>query len=190
MGRMLIVDDETPVLAALQRALRRHFGTQLDLQLEHDPVRALAQLRTRRFDLVLSDLRMPGMDGLAFLARAAQLQPDCVRLILSGSGDFATAQAAINELGVFRFLSKPWLDDALAEQVDAALVQAAAQRRQRAGAQRALAVARPAGEALSPQELERRRLEALEPGITEVRWGPAGEVLVSDLIDLDPAPPR
>jgi len=190
MSRLLIVDDELSVLSALQRSLRRHFGTALEVQVHSDPVRALALMRAQRFDLVLSDLRMPGMDGLAFLARAAQLQPDCVRLVLSGTGDFAAAQAAINELGVFRFLSKPWLDDALAEQIDAALVRALDQRRLRAAAQRALAVAVPAAEALSPQERERRRLEALEPGITEVRWGPAGEVLVSDLIDLDGAPPR
>jgi len=178
MYRVLIVDDEPPVLSALQRTLRLHYGPQMALQLEREPARALALMRAQRFDLVVSDLRMPGMDGLAFLARAARLQPDCVRLIHSGTGDFAAAQAAINVLGVFRFLGKPWADDALVEHLDAALVQAVLLRRQRAAAQRALAVAPPA--VASPQEAERRRLEALEPGITQVDWGPNGEVLVSD----------
>lgn len=174
MKRALIVDDETGILTALQRALRRHFGPHLHLQLQTDPVRALALARAQRFDLVVSDLRMPGMDGLAFLGRMARLQPDCVRLILSASADFATAQLAINELGVFRYLSKPWRDEALAEQLDAALAESA--RLQRA---RQLAAAAAPG--LSPQAQELLRLEALEPGITHVDWGPAGEVLMPAL---------
>ncbi|MDO9286972.1 MAG: response regulator [Aquabacterium sp.] len=169
MNRVLIVDDEPAVLGALRRGLRLHFGARLQVDLQVDALQALAQARTQPYDLVISDLRMPAMDGLDFLAGFARLQPDCVRMVLTGSAGFDTAQRAINAIGVFRYLTKPWSDEALARQVQAALDQARHQRQVAASLQ---------GQVGTPQERERRRLESLEPGITHVEWGPQGEVLM------------
>jgi len=172
MKRILIVDDEPAVLAALQRALRLRFGPRLAVRTEADAIAALALLRQTDYDVIVSDLRMPAIDGLSFLTLAAGLQPQSVRMILTGSADFETAQRAINESGVFRYLTKPWDDSVLAAHVEAALMQAAAVR---------------ALDATTPQERERRRMEALEPGITAVEWGPAGEVLMPELPDAKTA---
>jgi YesN/AraC family two-component response regulator len=166
--RLLIVDDEPHVLAALQRALRLHFGQRLQITLQANAMAALRLVRATPFDVVVSDMRMPAMDGLSFLERVAQLQPRAVRMILTGSADFETAQRAINEVGLFRYLTKPWHDLELASHLEAAIERAAEAARQRQGT-------------LSAQEIERQRLEALEPGITQVEWGPGGEVLMPSL---------
>jgi two-component system, probable response regulator PhcQ len=163
MHHILIVDDEPAVLAALRRALRLRFGARLVVQTEADALLALDHLRRQHFDVIVSDLRMPVMDGLSFLCLAAGLQPHSVRMVLTGSADFDTAQRAINESGVFRYLTKPWDDTLLAAHIEAALVQAAAAR---------------ALDTRTPQERELQRLETLEPGITRVDWGPGGEVLL------------
>lgn len=173
--RLLLVDDEPAVLGALQRALRQRYGERLQVQTEVDAGAALQRARVQDFELVISDLRMPLMDGVSFLLAFAAIRPHSVRLMLTGSADFETAQRAINDAGVFRYLCKPWRDDELATHVDAALAHAEAMRAQRADAQSWR------HKVLSPQDLERRRLEALEPGITEVEWGPNGEVLMPSL---------
>jgi DNA-binding NtrC family response regulator len=170
MNRILIVDDEPSVLSALKRALRRRFGSTLVVETEVDANLALQRVCRHDYRAVVSDLRMPRMDGIEFLTAVASLQPQSVRLILTGSADFATAQRAINESGVFRYLTKPWNDEELAGHIDAALAEAERARQ-------------PLSAAPTAQELERRRLESLEPGITEVEWGPAGEVLMPDLLD-------
>ena len=172
--RLLIVDDEAPVLAALKRAVRQRYGPALVVETQLDATAALEMLRVRDFELVISDLRMPAMDGLTFLGKAAQLRPHMVRMVLTGSSDFETAQQAINEAGVFRYLCKPWRDDDLARHIDAALEMTTSAREQRESAQ----AWHDRRELPSAQELERRRLEALEPGLTHVEWGAAGEVLM------------
>lgn len=175
--RLLIVDDEAPVLGALKRAVRHRYGQNLIVDTQTDAGAALEMLRVRDYELVISDLRMPAMDGLAFLAEAARLRPHMIRMVLTGSSDFATAQQAINEAGVFRYLCKPWRDDDLARHVDSALALAASARAQRESAQ----AWHDRRDEPSAQELERRRLEALEPGLTQVEWGPAGEVLMPSM---------
>jgi len=174
MNRLLIVDDEAAVLAALKRALRLQFGPALQVDACTDAVAALERASTQRYDVVLSDLRMPMIDGLALLERFAGLQPHCVRLLLTGSADFATAQRAVNEIGIFRYLTKPWNDQELALHISAAL--------ERAAAHTGSSDTVPAAPALpNPEEAERLRLEALEPGLTVVQWGPNGEVLMPAL---------
>jgi two-component system probable response regulator PhcQ len=94
-------------------------------------------------------------------------------------GDFATAQRAVNEIGVFRYLSKPWTEIELHQHLQAALRFAAERHEQRDAA---LAWSASQGQ-LSAQELERRRLEAEEPGITQVEWAEDGAVLMPALDD-------
>lgn len=177
MPTLLLVDDEVSVLAALKRSLRQHFGTAISMELCSDPAAGLQRALERSFDIVVCDLRMPGIDGMGFLTRFSEIQPLCVKLMLTGSADFATAQRAVNEIGIFRYLTKPWQDAELAEHVQAALDHAQAAAVQR---EQATAWAASQGE-ISPQELERRRLERLEPGLTLVDWGADGAVLMPPL---------
>ena len=82
-----------------------------DLQLTAFRYReALEHVANHRVDLVISDYRMPVMDGVTFLTRVKELQPDTARIILSAFADMEAIVRAINEAGIFRFVSKPWSD--------------------------------------------------------------------------------
>jgi two-component system, probable response regulator PhcQ len=170
MMRLLIVDDEPGVLQALKRSLRARYRERLLIRTCPDALAALALVREQSFDIVLSDLRMPETDGIELLSLVAAVLPLSVRMLLTGTADFTTAQRAITDAGVFRYLCKPWTDAELFAHLDAAIHQAVLQR-----------AAAPAPPQPSPQEVEARRLEKQEPGITEVQWGPAGEVLMPPL---------
>ena len=128
MNRLLIVDDEALVLSALRRALRQRWGDALAVVTETDPVQALERARHETFDVVISDLRMPEVDGVAFLSLMSAVQPDSVRIMLTGSAEFESAQRAIQDAGVFRYLTKPWDETELIAHVSAALAQAEARR--------------------------------------------------------------
>lgn len=142
-----------------------------------DPLQALARARVHAFDAVLSDYRMPAMDGVTFLKRWRDIQPDSVRIVLSASNDFAAVQAAVNEADVFRYLSKPWSDEQLL-----AVLSAAFDRYDDAASTRLqLRQQQAAAGTLTPEEAERQRLEALEPGITRVRWDTDGSILLDDV---------
>jgi YesN/AraC family two-component response regulator len=125
---LLIVDDEPAVLSALQRALRQRLGHEIEIATESDAMRALERCRNEDFDIVISDLRMPEIDGVALLSLIGALRPLSVRMILTGSADFETAQRAIQDAGVFRYLTKPWSDAEVAAHLRAAIEQSAANR--------------------------------------------------------------
>jgi response regulator RpfG family c-di-GMP phosphodiesterase len=102
--RVLCVDDDQWVLDGLARTLRREF----DVTRARGGIAGLAALRDEEpFAVIVSDLRMPGMDGLAFLARATELAPEAVRILLTGDADITRAVDAVNRCGLFRFLLKP-----------------------------------------------------------------------------------
>jgi CheY-like chemotaxis protein len=102
--RILCVDDEQAVLDGIKRTLRKKF----DLTTALGPMEGLAAIQGQSpFAVVISDLRMPQMDGIQFLARIQELSPDTVRVMLTGHADTNAAVAAVNEGGLFRFLTKP-----------------------------------------------------------------------------------
>jgi len=102
--RILIVDDESSVL----EALRRQLHGQYELTITTDPKEALKKVVTQGpFEVVVSDLRMPGMDGVALLYSIRTLAPDTVRVLLTGNADLEAATAAVNQGNIFRFLTKP-----------------------------------------------------------------------------------
>ena len=107
--RILLVDDEPNVLTALRRALR---GRGFEVNCASSGAEALALLRQEPVDAIVSDMRMPGMNGAEFLRASIALAPDAVRVLLTGFSDIASAVSAINEGEVFRYVTKPW-DDAL-----------------------------------------------------------------------------
>lgn len=175
MRRFLLVDDEINILQALQRTLRQKIrDEEFLMELYTDPEQALQRINEVAFDFVISDFHMPKMNGVDFLERVRDVQPDAVRLMLSASADFDTIMNAINRAEVFRYISKPWTATELEEIIRLSLV-----RRDKVMEDRRLAdEVRVQRGALTPQELEARRLEEEEPGITKVNWGPDGSVLL------------
>jgi DNA-binding NtrC family response regulator len=108
---VVIVDDEEMVLTSL--------ATYLTLETEYRVVTftsaraALQFLEREDADLVISDFLMPEMDGIEFLARVRELRPEVPRVILTGYADKENAIKAINEVGLYQYLEKPWDNDDL-----------------------------------------------------------------------------
>lgn len=118
--RVLCVDDEPNVLDGIARHLRRGF----DVEIAVGGAAGLAALKERGpFAVLMSDLRMPGMDGVALLTQARQAAPNTVRMLLTGQGDLKSAAAAINDGSIFRFLFKPCPPDQLTLAMNAAVDQ-------------------------------------------------------------------
>jgi CheY-like chemotaxis protein len=118
--RILLVDDEPHVLEALERQLCWDY----DVVTATSGVRALELLREKPSPaLLLSDMRMPGMDGATLLARAREASPDVSRLLLTGYADLAVTIEAVNRGGIFRFLVKPCAPDVLKTAIQAGVEQ-------------------------------------------------------------------
>jgi response regulator RpfG family c-di-GMP phosphodiesterase len=118
--RVLFVDDEPQVLEAIQRSLRK----QIDMQTATSGADGLRLLREAGpFALVVSDMRMPSMNGAQFLAKVREQEPDTVRMILSGQSDLAATISAVNEGYIYRFLNKPCPPEKLLAAVEDGLKQ-------------------------------------------------------------------
>lgn len=119
-NRILLVDDEENVLSAYTRVLRKRFKVDVALGGEL----ALGQLaRNGPYAVVVSDQRMPGMDGVELLSRIKDLSPDTTRIMLTGNADQGTAMAAVNRGAIFRFLTKPCDSELLAGALEAGIRQ-------------------------------------------------------------------
>ena len=178
MASLLIVDDEPNVLNALRRmCLNRTMLPAIPdptVTAFTSPLEAIDYLRDHPVDLVISDFRMPDMDGATFLTRVKALRPDTARIILSACADLDGIARAINEAGIFRFVSKPWSDPEL----KAAIVDVLAFRSLQLENRRLANEVRQQRLAISRQQLELERLERESPGITRVEWSEDGGVLV------------
>lgn len=111
---LLLLDDEPNILAALRRTLRRE-GWQVHAT--GSPQEALDILAVHPVGVVVSDQRMPQMTGTEFLRQVRRQYPETVRILLSGYSEIGAVTAAVNEGAVWKYLSKPWDDEALREQV-------------------------------------------------------------------------
>jgi two-component system NtrC family sensor kinase len=107
VGRLLLVDDEENILRSIKRVLRR--GNWL-IETALDGEKAMELFERFAPDVVISDFRMPGMNGVEFLARVKELSPRTQRIMLTGQADHQAIEEAINRSEVFRFVSKPWND--------------------------------------------------------------------------------
>jgi len=117
--KILLVDDEPNVLDGYRRTLSREFK----LETAEGAQQALAMATEKGpYAVVISDMRMPGIDGVQLLSRIKALSPDTIRVMLTGTTDRDTAINAINEGSIFRFLNKPCSKDLMASTITAALV--------------------------------------------------------------------
>jgi response regulator RpfG family c-di-GMP phosphodiesterase len=118
--KILFVDDEVNVLEGFRANLRKRF----DVTTALGPEEGLALLkRSGPFAVVVSDLKMPRMDGISFLTQVRELSPDTVRMMITGFADVEVAIDAVNEGQVFRFLTKPCAPETLAKALEAGLEQ-------------------------------------------------------------------
>jgi len=109
-ARVLFVDDEENVL----RSLRRLFIDEpFEVITASSGREGLEVLKDNEIAAIISDQRMPGMDGVVFLESARRLSPDSVRMILTGYADVSAAIGAINQGGAHRYITKPWDDNEL-----------------------------------------------------------------------------
>ncbi len=117
MPRIMLVDDERNVLSSLRRTIHampsNTFEGETSIETFDIPELALARAADCEFDLVISDWRMPSMNGITFLSELIQIQPNIARLVLSGYGDFLAELRAIKRLKIFHFINKPWDNDEL-----------------------------------------------------------------------------
>lgn len=159
MRRILILDDEPGVLNALRRTLRAAFA-QEDVVIEvfEEPEAAVLRAGEQDFDVVISDYRMPGLNGADVLQLVKGLQPDAIRIVVSATTEILDIADAVSRAEVFRYLTKPWQQEELV-----ATVRDAFARRERL---------QPPAPAVGPEEMRRQheldRLERDEPGITRV----------------------
>jgi diguanylate cyclase (GGDEF)-like protein/PAS domain S-box-containing protein len=114
---LLLVDDEPNILSSLKRLLRR---SGCEILVATSAEEGLELLARQQVDVILSDQRMPSMNGTEFLRIAKERVPDTVRIVLSGYTELESVTSAINEGAVYRFLTKPWDDKLLARHIEEA----------------------------------------------------------------------
>lgn len=118
--QILFVDDEPKILQALTRQLNGRFH----MHTAEGPEQGLHTVRQDGpFAVVVADFRMPGINGIQFLAEVKHASPDTVRVMLTGQADLSTAISAVNEGSIFRFLTKPCPAEVLTAALDSAVEQ-------------------------------------------------------------------
>lgn len=117
---ILLVDDEVAILRALQRVLTR---AGYRVSMAESGVAGLAILAQQPVSLVISDFRMPGMNGSEFLAQVKTLYPQTLGVILSGYADREALLASLNSGAAWKFLEKPWEDGQLLKDIEGAMAE-------------------------------------------------------------------
>jgi len=166
-NRILFVDDEPNVTSALKRALRREPYEILSAISAKEGLEILAR---DPIDVVVSDEKMPGMSGSAFLGEICRKYPDTIRIMLTGQASLEAAIRAINEGEVYRFFTKPCNDADLAVTIRHALQQRDLVRQSR----RLLRVCQE--QAIALEELERQN-----PGLTRLETDKSGAIIVEEI---------
>nr|BDT27439.1 response regulator [Bacteriovorax sp. HI3] len=108
--RILFVDDEAFILFSLRRYFRQH---NIEVDVETDCIKAVEMVKENNYKVIISDFRMPSMNGADFLDVVKEVSPASIRLMLSAYISQETLLEIINKSEVFRFISKPWKDKEL-----------------------------------------------------------------------------
>jgi len=165
--KVLLVDDEVGVLQAVKRIFSR--SQLVELMTVADPFAAMKMVAEGGIALVISDQQMPGMTGLEFLAWVNANHPGIVKIIMTGDTDIQTAVQAINDIGVYKFIRKPWNNDDLYWTVVRALEMARMQRENQK-----LQVK------LDEKNRCLERYERLYPGITTIERDADGAIVIDE----------
>jgi two-component system, probable response regulator PhcQ len=178
MTRLVLIDDDVNILNALKRVLR---STGWDIVTFSSPLDAIAQLVIDDVDLIMSDYRMPDMDGVVALNTLRDTCPSAVRLLMSGHADLDGVLKAINQAEIYRFVVKPWDDADLIMTLESALkYQAMVQENIRLAD-----LVRSQQDQIQRQQRELQRLEQESPGITHVDRDADGSIDLSGEFDED-----
>ncbi len=163
--KILIIDDEEEILQALSRLLR---NPGYELHCAHSPAEALALAEQYGVDLVLCDYMLDkAMNGVELLTRLVKDRRDVITILMTGYVDIKIALEAINTLGVYKFVLKPWDNDDLLVTVRRALEQ------------RSLILEnRRLQDELKKREMLIDRLEKEHPGITQVKRDKDGRIIL------------
>lgn len=116
---LLVVDDEPHILSAIRRAL---YWDGFQIMTANSGRQALDFLACYPVRVILSDVRMPEMNGIELLCKVKGLHPETVRMILTGHADLSSVVDSVNEGSVYKFLTKPWKDEHLREQINDAFL--------------------------------------------------------------------
>jgi len=108
---ILILDDEEMVTTSLRNLFR--LQSNYKIVVYTSPEQALEEASRTPVDLVITDYLMPGMDGITFLSRFKDIHPHAVRILLTGYADKENAIKAINTVGLYQYIEKPWDNEAL-----------------------------------------------------------------------------
>lgn len=169
--KILLVDDEPNVLSALSRLLKQY---QITTATSGEDALMLA--KDQSFNVVISDYRMPGIDGIEFLILFKHIQPEAIRMMLTGHADLQGAQQAINEAQVFRFINKPWSKVELLNAIEGGLAHQRILKENKALADQV----RKQQALLDEKNAILQALEAEEPGITKVDWSADGSIILDE----------
>jgi DNA-binding NtrC family response regulator len=108
---IVLVDDEEMVITSIKSFLV--LETDYEVRGFTSPAAAVEYLESNRADVVVSDYLMPDIDGISFLAKVKQLQPQATRILLTGYADKENAIKAINDVGLYQYIEKPWENEDL-----------------------------------------------------------------------------
>jgi DNA-binding NtrC family response regulator len=118
MGRILAVDDELDMLALLKMIIEGYSDHQVVAT--NNPIEAAELVAKDTFDLILTDLKMPGMDGMELLARAKERDEDALVLVITAYGSLESAEEAMAK-GAFDFITKPFRKEQILLSIDKAM---------------------------------------------------------------------
>lgn len=107
---ILFVDDEANILSSIRRVVR---DERFDSDFANSGAEALAKMQDRHFAVIVSDMKMPVMDGLQLLKQVKEQYPQTVRIVLSGYTQLSQVLATVNQADIFSFITKPWTEDDL-----------------------------------------------------------------------------
>lgn len=171
--KIVLVDDDEQILKALCREFRSNTR---EIASFIYPEEAISYLSVNRVDIVVSDYRMPEMNGVDFLTKVKKVQPETIRIILSGNPDLEFLKNAINEVGIYRFLAKPWDSFQLQTAISHAL-----EFKDLTIENKILAdEVRQKNDYIQKQKDELERLEQMQPGITQVNWDDDGAIVINE----------
>lgn len=174
MYRIMIVDDEPNILSSLTRVLKK--VDDWEIETYESVVEAIKRAQTTTFELVISDYRMPEMDGVDFLNEIRKFQPEAMRIILSGFTELQALLGAINEAEIFRYICKPWDDHDLI----ATITHALSHREVLVENRRLADQVRQQQEELHNRKTALEELAEKHPALVEVEWAEDGSIIVDE----------